>query len=337
MMFTYNSHKIRQSFLGVATMLGVLSVGLIGYSFTSEFPMLHNIEGRLLPQQLRKEQVWETISAEEMREGDTIQPHINTIIFVPDEVTRITRRTLFGRTGDRVRYWGYCFPQSYEEMEALKRRGFPGTVFLSEKEREFQNNTITSKRESAITSFNQLTEENLNNSQPRQYSAIRHQQEIFTGGMVCYVMTNEAIPIGVDEDDDGANTKVEIDHGSDPKKADTDGDGIRDGLEIFYLGTIPNKRDSDGDGIIDGIEDFNRNGRIDAGESNPMVWDTDRDGLCDGLCLVNNGKDLRGEDKNLNGILDEGETSPVLVDTDGDGILDEQEYYNCVLEGSTDC
>ena len=330
------THTLRTTLLGATSALGLLSVGLIGYTFvqtTSSPP----IEGRLLPQQLRKEQVWESISIEEMRAGDTIQPHINTIIFIPDEVERITRRTLFGRSGDTVRYWGYCFPQSYEEMEAMKKRGFPGTVFLSEEERRMQNNTITAKRQSAITSLNHLTEDRLNNNLPRQYNAIRHQQEIFTGGMVCYVMTNEALPIGTDEDDDGANIEVEKTHNSNPNKVDTDGDGVRDGLEIFYLGTHPDKRDSDGDGIIDGVEDKNRNGKIDIDESNPMVWDSDRDGLCDGLCKVNNGKELRGEDKNLNGILDEGETSPIHIDTDGDGILDEQEYFNCILAGNSDC
>lgn len=332
-----NIQTLRRSLFAATTSLGVLSAGLLSYAFMNSSVEVEKVAGRLVPQQLRQEQAWETISIEDMRAGDTVQPHVNTLIFIPDEVERITRRTLLGRAGMNVRYWGYCFPQTYDEMEELKRRGFPGTLFLSEKEREFQTATISANRKPAITSLSDLTEENLNGTQPRQYNAIRHQKEIFTGGEVCYIMTSEALAIGTDEDGDGANIEVEKKYNSDPLKADTDGDGIRDGLEIFYLGTHPDKRDSDGDGIIDGIEDYNRNGRVDPGESNPTVWDTDRDGLCDGLCKVNNGTELKGEDKDLDGELDEGETSPVLIDTDGDGILDEQEYYNCVLEGGTDC
>lgn len=330
-----NTHVFRRNLLGATASLGVLSVGVLGYSFFGSG--VEHTEGRLVSQHLRKEQVWETITIEDMRKGDTVQPHIHTLIFIPDEVQRITRRTLLGRIGRDVRYWGYCFPQTLEEMEEVKRRGYPGTLFLSEKERDVQSATISANRRPAITSLQDLTEENLNGTQPRQYNAIRHQKEIFRGGEVCYIMSEAPLSVGTDEDDDGANIKVEDSYNSDPKKTDTDGDGIRDGLEIFYLGSHPDKRDSDGDGIIDGIEDFNRNGRLDPGESNPMVWDTDRDGLCDGLCKVNNGKELRGEDKDLDGELDDGETSPVLVDTDGDGILDEQEYYNCILAGETDC
>jgi len=162
--------------------------------------------------------------------------------------------------------------------------------------------------------------------------------EVFVGGQSCYVMSEEPLPVGTDNDGDGANIAVETDYGSDPNNPDTDGDGIRDGLEIFYLLTMPTKRDTDGDGLIDGIEDADRNGRIDEKtETNPREWDSDRDGLCDGLCLVNKGMELRGEDKNLNGVVDEKETDPRKKDTDGDGILDEQEYFNCRLQKKKDC
>ena len=68
-----------------------------------------------------------------------------------------------------------------------------------------------------------------------------------------------------------------------------------------------------------------------------MDIDTDRDGLCDGICKVDRGTQIRGEDKNLNGIVDEGEYDPLKIDTDGDGVLDDQEYFNCLLAGGADC
>ena len=162
--------------------------------------------------------------------------------------------------------------------------------------------------------------------------------EIFTGGSSCYIMTEKPIPIAPDTDGDGVNLVLEKKWGSNPDKTDTDEDGIDDATEIFLLGTDPTLRDSDGDGIIDGLEDANRNGKTEMGETNPTKRDTDRDGLCDGLCRVGkNGTELRGEDVNLNGKVDEGETDPRKPDSDGDGILDEQEYFNCVLNTGGAC
>jgi hypothetical protein len=84
---------------------------------------------------------------------------------------------------------------------------------------------------------------------------------------------------------------------TDPRNADSDGDGVQDGTELGLtagvadadgngplLGTHPQlfvadadptqttsalDADSDADGYADGNEDLNRNGRVDAGESDP--------------------------------------------------------------------
>ncbi len=115
---------------------------------------------------------------------------------------------------------------------------------------------------------------------------------------------------------------------TDPGLADTDGDGILDGVELGrtssvdascgFVGdadpttrTLPTEVDSDQDGLHDGFEDLNRNGRVDVGETDPNNPDTDGDGLRDGL-----------EDVNGNGVRDPDETDPRLKDTDGDGIND---------------
>ncbi len=69
----------------------------------------------------------------------------------------------------------------------------------------------------------------------------------------------------------------------DPNDANIDGpdsDGLTN-LEEYNLGTDPTNADTDGDGILDGIEDANQNGVVDTGESNPAIADTDGDGIND--------------------------------------------------------
>ncbi|RUO91248.1 VWA domain-containing protein [Corallococcus sp. AB018] len=127
---------------------------------------------------------------------------------------------------------------------------------------------------------------------------------------------------------DGAedvNKNGKVDPGeTDPRKADcaasipdADFDGIPDSVEIA-TGTNPNSADTDGDGVADGVEDTNKNGRVDSGETDPRLTDTDCDGLQDGA--GRNG--FLGEDPNSNGQVDPGETDPTNPDTDGDGLLD---------------
>ncbi|MCP4624937.1 MAG: hypothetical protein GY850_15640 [bacterium] len=105
-----------------------------------------------------------------------------------------------------------------------------------------------------------------------------------------------------DSDDDGildvaedANHNGTVDSGeTDPKNPDTDGDGVQDGTELGQTSediepgtntaffqpdldpstkTDPLDPDTDGDHFKDGIEDANQNGRVDLGETDPIVWD----------------------------------------------------------------
>jgi predicted extracellular nuclease len=109
-----------------------------------------------------------------------------------------------------------------------------------------------------------------------------------------------------DSDDDGladgsedANHNGQVDSGeTNPTRPDTDGDGLQDGTELGITSAIadpdgagpllgtnvslfqpdlepafttnPNQADTDGDGSPDGIEDSNHNGRLDAGEYDPL-------------------------------------------------------------------
>ncbi|MGD9503955.1 MAG: hypothetical protein AB7W37_03530 [Syntrophobacteraceae bacterium] len=66
---------------------------------------------------------------------------------------------------------------------------------------------------------------------------------------------------------------------------DTDGDGLSDALETA-TGTDPTKADTDGDDIADDDEDVNLNGVVDAGETDPRLKDTEGDGMPDGWELT---------------------------------------------------
>ena len=55
---------------------------------------------------------------------------------------------------------------------------------------------------------------------------------------------------------------------------DSDQDGVSDDDEVLVTGTDPNNADSDGDGLVDGVEIANR--------MNPLDPDMDKDGISDG-------------------------------------------------------
>ena len=114
-----------------------------------------------------------------------------------------------------------------------------------------------------------------------------------------------------DSDSDGLPDYYEKILGTDPKNADTDGDGLSDGYEVMYLGTDPLKADSDDNGINDGDEDSDNDGLSNLKEcelgTDPKNADTDGDGLSD------------GEEVNKY------RTDPLKYDTDGDKISDGDE------------
>lgn len=58
----------------------------------------------------------------------------------------------------------------------------------------------------------------------------------------------------VDTDKDGLTDQRESELGTDPNKADTDGDEVNDGDEVIKYGTNPLNKDTDGDGYADGSE-----------------------------------------------------------------------------------
>lgn len=126
-----------------------------------------------------------------------------------------------------------------------------------------------------------------------------------------------------DPDGDGLTNREEKQLGTNPRAADTDGDGLSDGDEVKKDSTNPLKADSDGDGLSDGDE-------ILKYHTDPMKADTDGDGLNDGDEILTYKTDPLKADTDGDGSSDGDEilkdkTDPLRVDTDGDGLNDGDE------------
>ena len=102
-----------------------------------------------------------------------------------------------------------------------------------------------------------------------------------------------------DKDRDGLTLTQEKALGTNPKKYDTDKDGLPDGIEVYLTGTNPRARDSDRDGLTDLQE-------VWIG-TNPLDADSDDDGVKDGK------EQKQG-------------TDPSDADTDNDGFIDSVDY-----------
>jgi len=276
---------------------------------------------------------WQVLTEEDIAKGTTIQPNTHVIIHVPEISEPIAREVLFGKRGKRIRYWGYCYPENYDPEIQKKRATFPGKLFISEAERKARSEKEFRLLRRNYSIFDPPTEEDLRKDAEKPTSGkVRHEVEFFKAFSLCYIMTDNPLPVGTDEDKDGLNNKLEADYGTSTEDGDTDADGISDGVEVFN-GTDALRRDTDGDGLIDGLEDEDWNGNVDTGETDPRLRDSDRDELCDGLCifkLPDTGERLLiGEDENLNGQFDEGESDPLKQSTRNDGVTDFTAFFRC--------
>lgn len=114
-----------------------------------------------------------------------------------------------------------------------------------------------------------------------------------------------------DKDDDGISDDPEVNiYGTSPDKADTDGDGLSDYYELFVSITDPLKTETQ-KGIKDSKLDLDEDGltlieEIEL-ETDPILTDTDYDGLSD------------GEEVKIY------KTNPLQYDTDYDGLSDYDE------------
>ena len=103
--------------------------------------------------------------------------------------------------------------------------------------------------------------------------------------------------------------------GTDPARADTDGDGLSDREEL-ELGLDPTTRDSDGDGLADGDE-------LEGG-SDPFAIDTDGDGEADGEDGDPLGYDGGAADAVAGAVC--GDATALLCPDDDDGSRGTPEY-----------
>ena len=127
-----------------------------------------------------------------------------------------------------------------------------------------------------------------------------------------------------DPDNDGLTNQEElVSTGTDPEDADTDDDGVSDGLELEQ-GVNPLTPDSDGDGLIDGYE-------LERG-TDPLAIDSDGDGDPDGheedcgSSPLDSAFVCADHDEDADGLSDIAETDlgtdPDDADTDDDGLID---------------
>ena len=135
---------------------------------------------------------------------------------------------------------------------------------------------------------------------------------------------DDSSSVPTDRDADGISNMDETSNGTDPDNADTDGDGINDGIEGIT--------DSDGDGTIDALEsnhsDTDSDGVPDQSDSQNTDPNNDSDG--DGVSNQNEvaqGSDPQDRDTDQDGVEDNNDVSPTdpESDSDGDGLSDSDE------------
>jgi hypothetical protein len=128
-----------------------------------------------------------------------------------------------------------------------------------------------------------------------------------------------------------------LDPKDDLSVVDSDGDGLSDAFETA-IGTNPHDADSDDDGVPDGLEP---NPTLDSdgdGLINALDPDSDNDGLFDGTELgfscSGNGTDLTQAHCIADADLGATRTSPLVADTDRGGIADgaEDQNHNGVVD-----
>ena len=155
------------------------------------------------------------------------------------------------------------------------------------------------------------------------------EQGMVSDGMwLCFVVGYGSDPTKADTDGDGVADNVEIEvHGSDPRFEDTDGDGLSDSAEIA-LGTSILNPDSDGDGLLDGWEIANSFNPL----SQPGQGEADDDADGDDLTNLQEqvlGSNPRNSDTDGDELPDKQEiakgTDICKPDTDNDGLTDKEE------------
>ncbi|MCS5537697.1 MAG: hypothetical protein NZ770_06295, partial [Candidatus Poseidoniaceae archaeon] len=132
-------------------------------------------------------------------------------------------------------------------------------------------------------------------------------------------------PVGPSHDPTCAFTAAEVDGitETDPWRADTDRDGVNDGDEVFGNLTDPTAQDTDGDNITDGIE-INGQYGVPPQASNPRSKNTDGDQFEDGEEDLNRDGSVQANETDPTRREDAG-------DADGDGLENWEENMTCTF------
>ncbi len=275
-------------------------------------------------------------TAQDVIDGFSAPSDTHVFFQVPAN-TVIPRITFFGGPDfDDRRYWGYCF---LGDEVRNKEKGLTGNQLYHADRFFYSSGELRAQRRPVPAQDPVSVAQRMRNAAPTENKSLR---EMFYGGETCYLMTADALPVGVDTDEDGINNFREKLFATDPQNADTDGDGIPDGQEVFFLHSNPQVQDTDGDGLTDVCEIGSPYATSDAWFSNPLDADTDKDGLCDGdgtgsscperkhMSIVKTDTCppetpysecalrltlVHGEDMNQNCRLDDGETDPKRTET----------------------
>jgi len=151
---------------------------------------------------------------------------------------------------------------------------------------------------------------------------------VYDGMGLSFILGHGTDPRNADTDGDGLPDGLEIGtYGSDPCIGDTDGDGLSDAQEVT-LGTCLNNPDSDGDGLLDSWEVANELNPLSSAGDDGASADLDGDGLTN-LQEQNCGGNPRSSDTDGDGLSDPLEiangTDIGSPDSDNDGLTDRQE------------
>ena len=147
-----------------------------------------------------------------------------------------------------------------------------------------------------------------------------------------------------DSDGDGLPDEYESDYGCNINNPDSDGDGLPDGYEILKVGSDPADAHSLDTTLTDGQFDNDSDSLTNYQEyqlgTDPLVADSDYDGLTDGQEVNIYRTDPLDNDTDDDGISDGDEIAldlnPLLTDSDNDEVLDNKEKFsqNITFDGA---